>query len=1164
MELNYKIKLVMKKQWYFFLSLFFILKCFSQNENTEESYSVPPNFTPPNPQAFQFTKYGDLELNKSAGLLNYSIPLYTYKAGSISVPISLIYSSNGVKVDDDNGWIGMSWNLVPGGVITRTVNDNPDEAHINNPNNSRILYSLNELMNFSPNSSEELADLVQPGIDSEVDIFNFNFLGKSGSFYIDKNLNTKILKYDSEIKIDVQINSINDIIIVITDIDGKKYFFGGTAASESTRMKTGLGDYSMGAETSFYIYKIQDINGDEVYFNYHSEGFQNKRLVGYSQTYKKAIDNFVSELFSCLGPPVDNYLDESITNLSAGEVILETVGEKTLREISSNVKEEKVEFLGDFNSDPQINRRILNQIIVRSENEMIDRKFLFIYDTYHSTNRNLTYNSRGIDRKFLKEVKIHGKNNIYSNQKYEFEYKNPEDLPSMFSFSQDFFGYYNGKLNENFIPHVDQYPFNTSSYPFADRTPDFDFASKGVLNKIIYPTKGFTEIEYESGTIESEANLNTEESISIYYHPGGSTATKFLDETTITGNSFNTNNSIYLQFQAQVLGSLNDSHQIKISVENISTGVIELSETINLENTEVNSDIITKTYSDSYTIPNQILSPNNNYKFKIEYVSSDYIPIYPTHLTGSLTIGYSDNTLTIHDKPGIRVKRVKDYPSENSDPIVKRYYYNKYDDYLNQNSDSGEDFLRLKFVSMSAVMTRRLTSDAQFGNIGSSGCGSFYKIYKNISSSPLSSLYNSYHNNSLYKYITISSGGDNFENGGKQYNYNIVQNTQMGYFKDLTIDENWNYHFMHNLFPRYSNTGLLNGTLLQEKVLENYNGNLRESRIIDYEYKTLENKSTSILNCFTAKMYEFVPCQYIYYCVQQYPASGFYNYIPNYFIGTYTVYSQWYNLSKKKITHKYYENGLPDYSIQNVTEYKYDSELAGLPSQKIINEEGSDEVNKKTVYKYYYPQDINQPQMQYLINENRIGQPIKTETFINDSKISETKTKYVYDNENQLYLPQSFYSAKFPSTVSSSDPYYSNLDKQYSILRYNNRGKVQEVFKENGTHTVYFYGYEGEFLIAKIENASFTKVAQALGVTTDQLKNYNEENIQEINNLRSDVDLVESRITTYTFNPSDGITSQTNYRGKTIYFEYDDFHNLKSIKDDEGNFVKEYTNNFAN
>ena len=140
-----------------------------------------PVLSPQSPEAYQITKYGEVNVNESTGVISPSIPLYTYRSGDIDIPITLNYSGNGVKVAQETTWTGINWNLNAGGVITREVRDLPDETQ----NVIKKYYTNGELNgltgsgDYTATTTPWYIELESIGesssVDSEADIFNYNF-----------------------------------------------------------------------------------------------------------------------------------------------------------------------------------------------------------------------------------------------------------------------------------------------------------------------------------------------------------------------------------------------------------------------------------------------------------------------------------------------------------------------------------------------------------------------------------------------------------------------------------------------------------------------------------------------------------------------------------------------------------------------------------------------------------------------------------------------------------------------------------------------------------------------------------------------------------------------------------------------------------------------------
>lgn len=132
------------------------------------------------------------------GQQSVPIPIHELKGKNISIPINLVYSSDGIKVEEHSSWVGMGWNLSAGGVITRIIHKFPDEVFDSvdgfiNPNTWKSENVMKRTdwarygLELTGNAGEELPKYYKYVAEyfDEPDEYFFNFLGYSGRFYID-------------------------------------------------------------------------------------------------------------------------------------------------------------------------------------------------------------------------------------------------------------------------------------------------------------------------------------------------------------------------------------------------------------------------------------------------------------------------------------------------------------------------------------------------------------------------------------------------------------------------------------------------------------------------------------------------------------------------------------------------------------------------------------------------------------------------------------------------------------------------------------------------------------------------------------------------------------------------------------------------------------------
>lgn len=120
------------------------------------------------------------------GQMHVNIPIYTTSFGKITVPIALSYNSGGIKPNEHPGWVGLNWNLIAGGFITRKVNDLPDDYNSSYKGHNEYGYHWkHSILRDNPNGNINFDD--NEKYDTEPDEFYFNVNGMSGKFFKNEN-----------------------------------------------------------------------------------------------------------------------------------------------------------------------------------------------------------------------------------------------------------------------------------------------------------------------------------------------------------------------------------------------------------------------------------------------------------------------------------------------------------------------------------------------------------------------------------------------------------------------------------------------------------------------------------------------------------------------------------------------------------------------------------------------------------------------------------------------------------------------------------------------------------------------------------------------------------------------------------------------------------------
>ncbi len=276
--------------------LFLLLVSIAAPAQTEVSYrrgaTQLEDILPPSPEAASRVKYADVPFTHSTGAAEYSVPIYELKGRRLTIPISLDYCSNGIRMDEIAGVAGLGWTLSAGGCITREVVYMPDEFTDGGFSYSwpsaSLLDSL-EAHSTGQAAMSFLRDVAWNRIDTNSDRYSYSVLGLKGQFIIDPDGNVVQLQGDG-VLIGYSTNSVGERTFTITGPDGTVYTF---AARETgtRRDQWRESTYSTGqqvdwtAATAWYLTKITSRDGtEEATFSYYDGGTWDRSTVTSSKT----------------------------------------------------------------------------------------------------------------------------------------------------------------------------------------------------------------------------------------------------------------------------------------------------------------------------------------------------------------------------------------------------------------------------------------------------------------------------------------------------------------------------------------------------------------------------------------------------------------------------------------------------------------------------------------------------------------------------------------------------------------------------------------------------------------------------------------------------------------------------------------------------------------
>lgn len=155
---------------------------------------------------------------------------------------------------------------------------------------------------------------------------------------------------------------------------------------------------------------------------------------------------------------------------------------------------------------------------------------------------------------------------------------------------------------------------------------------------------------------------------------------------------------------------------------------------------------------------------------------------------------------------------------------------------------------------------------------------------------------------------------------------------------------------------------------------------------------------------------------------------------------------------------------------------------------------------------------------------------------------------------------RSYYSGTSLYQIKTKNKPGPGFDTQLNFNKYNSYGNIADISTRTDTHTCYLWSYNNQQPIAKIENVTYEELLKALGKNEEWIDELGKKikpdmnDFTLINGLRDK--LPKSLITTYTYKPLIGVTSITDPRNITTYYEYDSFGRLSKTYIKENNVIK--------
>lgn len=470
----------------------------------------------------------------------------------VAIPISLDYSTSGVKVDEIASRVGIGWYMNAGPSLSMQVIGGRDLDK--RPILDITTFQPNEINHENEPSYQFAKELTayrdnSPALDIKPDIYTFRIPSASGKFIVDSRGEKGIpIPYN-----DIIITKNLGGVIEIKDIQGSLYTFLSlgrvvnyntcqsgvsdmvTSDYVITSILTNKGklikyEYDYSAISSFITNLSEQYvvdTKDAISFGGLTDVNKRPKLADFCLQYNNSNLPVLKRIIYEEGEISFNYNANSVRQDLPGEVYLKNIQIKNKKGIL--IKDYQINTDYFVSNKMDLNTKV-STIINRIKPELVN----------------------GID----KRLKLTSVEETLTNSKYQFEYYENKSISSRLSFNQDYWGVYNGANNiSTSIARVNIksiegnkpsmiLPDKLGLTP-ANKKPNLEYGIIGNLKKITYPTGGSMEVEYEAD--EYVMGQSSEELYSFYNEASTTLQTNYYTE-------FNVNNVNIYDFRVHFTG----------------------------------------------------------------------------------------------------------------------------------------------------------------------------------------------------------------------------------------------------------------------------------------------------------------------------------------------------------------------------------------------------------------------------------------------------------------------------------------------------------------------------------------------------------------------------------------------------------------------------------